>query len=319
MKPHLSILISLSIFISCAPIQTLRSPPTITPTTFRPIPTPTSTPIAPTSTRTQIVPTPIACDPLVAHFCITDGHFILQRPVKPPANDSVDFTYPYGSSADGTRDPHHGVEFANESGTPVYAAAAGDVVFAGPDEEAIYSPWKNYYGNLVVIRHIDELFTLYAHLSEIDIEAGQEVRAGEKIGEVGSTGTAFGSHLHFEVRRGEVQDYFATLNPELWLAPREDGKGGYLGQLMVSIVDPSFDLQAAEFTVDYHADRNQSRIKSYYVNTYAPDLMTGEENAAIGDLAPGYYRIALTHNGQLHERWVEVQSKKLTQVVIVVK
>jgi hypothetical protein len=311
-----SILIFLIILQSCVPIQTPQSLPTIAPTVFEPIPTSTSTPIPVFLFSTM---TPVACDPFAVDFCITDGHFILQRLVKPPANDSVDSTYPYGSTANGTREPHHGVEFVNESGTPVYAAADGMVIFAGPDEEASYSPWKNYYGNLVVIKHNDGLFTLYAHLSKIDVQAGQEVLAADKIGEVGRTGAAIGSHLHFEVRRRDVQDYFATQNPELWLAPNKDGRGKLLGTLMISIVDQGFDFQYAEFTIDYHPDRNQPRVKSYYVTTYARDMMTGDENAALGDLPTGYYRIALKFNGQLYERWVEVESGKLTQVVLVVK
>ncbi|HET9589467.1 MAG TPA: M23 family metallopeptidase [Anaerolineales bacterium] len=283
------------------------------------IQTPTSTPIPPTLTPAPVTNTPVACDPLTADFCLTDGHFLLQRPMKPPADDSVDPTYPYGSTANGTRDPHHGVEFVNESGTPVHAAADGEVIFAGPDEEAIYSPWQNYYGNLIVIEHAEGLFTLYAHLSKIDIEAGQEVLAGEKIGEVGSTGTAMGSHLHFEVRRGEVQNYSSTQNPELWLAPKEDKNGELFGALALSIVDQNFVLQYAEFTIDYHPDRDQPREKSYYVTTYAPNLIAGNENAALGDLPSGDYRIALSYNGKLYERWVAVKSGKLTQVVIIVK
>jgi len=311
-----NILIFLIILQSCVPIQTPQSLPTIAPTVFEPIPTSTSTPIPVFLFSTM---TPVACDPFAVDFCITDGHFILQRPVQPPANDSVDSTYPYGSTANGTREPHHGVEFVNESGTPVYAAADGMVIFAGPDEEAIYSPWKNYYGNLVVIKHNDGLFTLYAHLSKIDVQAGQEVLAADKIGEVGRTGAAIGSHLHFEVRRRDVQDYFAAQNPELWLAPNKDGRGKLLGTLMISSVDQGFDFQYAEFTIDYHPDRNQPRVKSYYVTTYTRDMMTGDENAALGDLPSGDYRIALKYNGQLYERWVEVESGKLTQVVIAVK
>ena len=311
-----NILIFLIILQSCVPIQTPQSLPTIAPTVFEPIPKSTSTPIPVFLSSTM---TPVACDPFAVDFCITDGHFILQRPVKPPANDSVDSTYPYGSTANGTREPHHGVEFVNGSGTPVYAAADGMVIFAGPDEEAIYGPWKNYYGNLVVIKHNDGLFTLYAHLSKIDVQAGQEVLAADKIGEVGRTGAAIGSHLHFEVRRRDVQDYFATQNPELWLAPNKDGRGKLLGTLMISIVDQGFEFQYAEFTIDYHPDRNQPRVKSYYVTTYTRDMMTGDENAALGDLPSGDYRIALKYNGQLYERWVEVESGKLTQVVIAVK
>ena len=316
MKRISTLLILLFILISCAPVQTPQSLPSVKSTVFKPIPTSTSTPIPVQLFSTS---TPVACDPFLVDFCINDGHFILQRPVKPPANDSVDPTYRYGSTANGTRDPHHGVEFVNESGTPVYATADGEVIFAGPDEEAIYSPWKNYYGNLVVIEHNDELFTLYAHLSQINVQAGQKVLAGDKVGEIGRTGVAIGSHLHFEVRHGDVQDYFATQNPELWLAPNKDESGKLLGALVISIIDQGFVLQYAEFTIDYHLDRNKPRVKSYYVVTYARNMMTGDENAALGDLPAGDYRIALEYTGQLYERWVEVESGKLTQVVLVVK
>ena len=316
MKRISTLLILLFILISCAPVRTPQSLPSIALTVFEPIPTSTST-LIPVLLFSTI--TPVACDPFTVDFCITDGHFILQRPVKLPANDSVDSTYRYGSTANGTRDPHHGVEFVNKSGTPVYAAADGEVIFAGPDKEAIYSPWKNYYGNLVVIEHMDELFTLYAHLSKIAIQAGQEVLTGDKIGEVGRTGVAIGSHLHFEVRQGDAQGYFATQNPELWLAPKEDENGELLGTLMISVINQRVGFQYAKFTMDYHADRNQPRVKSYYGTTYARDMMIGNENAAMSDLPPGDYRIALEYNGQLYERWVEVESGKLTQVGFVVK
>jgi hypothetical protein len=227
----------------------------------------------------------------------------------------VDSTYPYGSTARETRDPHHGVEFLNKFGTPVYAAGDGAVIFAGTDEEAIYSPWMNFYGNLVVIEHGVGLFTLYAHLSKIEVKARESIRAGHQIGEVGQSGVATGSHLHFEVRHGEVEDYFSTINPELWLVPTEDENGA----MAISIVDESAEFRFTEMTVNFYLDRSQPPIKSYYVITYSRDLSTGEENAAIGDLTPGSYRIALTMNGQVYERWVEVESGKLTQVVFAVK
>lgn len=284
--------------------------PSPVPQTFTAMPTqllPTSTP--------QVTATTIPCDPWIEDFCFTDGSFILQRPIRPPANDLVDSTYPYGSTARETRDPHHGVEFLNKFGTPVYAAGDGVVIFAGPDEEAIYSPWINFYGNLVVIEQGDGLFTLYAHLSKIEVDVGENIRAGDKIGEVGQSGVATGSHLHFEVRKGEVEDYFSTVNPELWLVQTKDKNGA----MAISIVDESAEFRFTEMTVNFYLDRSQPPIKSYYVITYSRDLSTGEENAAIGDLAPGSYRIALTMNGQVYERWVEVESGKLTQTVFVVK
>jgi len=303
---------------SCATTQVMPtltdSPQTIPTFTATSIPivilesTVTSRPPAPTAT-------PALCNPFTADFCITDGHFLLQRPIHPPANDSVDRTYPYASTADGTRDPHHGVEFQNSFGTPVHAAADGVVIFAGPDKEAVYSPWQNFYGNLVVIRHDDELFTLYAHLSNVDVEAGDDVQAGEKIGEVGQSGAATGSHLHFEVRLGDVEDYFATKNPELWLIPKQ----GNLGAMMISILNETSQFQRAKITMQHYLMDSSDVVGVYYLDTYDLGMANSAENAAINDLPSGRYRITLIHNSHLYERWVDVESGKLTQVVIIVK
>lgn len=288
---------------------TFTARPSLEPTLIdTPLPITTPTPaISPTST-------PIPCDPRTVDYCITDGYFILQRPIKPPANDSVDGTYRYASTANGTRDPHHGVEMGENFGTPVHAAANGVVVFAGPDKEAVYSPWPNFYGNVIVIHHGDDLFTLYAHLSMVEVEIGETVQAGQKIGEVGQSGAATGSHLHFEVRRGEVENYFSTVNPELWLTP---SRSEY-GVMSFVIVDEAGMLQSAKLTLQHYADSNEI-LEEYFLDTYDPHMPTNEENAALGDLPAGRYRIALIQNSHLYERWVEVQSGKLTQVMIVIK
>jgi hypothetical protein len=205
------------------------------------------------------------------------------------------------------------VEFVNESGTPVHAAADGTILFAGPDRVATYSPWPDYYGNLIVIEHADGLFTLYAHLSSIEVDAGEAVSAGGKIGEVGRSGVAIGSHLHFEVRRGDVEDYFSTVNPELWLTPRQSA-----GVISLSVMDANSILQRARITVQRYSAAGEP-LDVHYLDAYHPSLASGSENAALGDLPAGRYRITLIFNGQLYERWVEVQSGKLTQAVIVVK
>lgn len=260
------------------------------------------------------------CDPFRVDACVTDGHFIFQRPIHPPANDKVDPGYLYASTANGTREPHHGVEFPNASGTPVYAAARGTVLFAGPDTEAVYAPWPNFYGNLVVIQHEDDLFTLYAHLSKIEVTAGETVGTETKIGEVGKTGVAIGSHLHFEVRRGDVQDYFATQNPELWLVPARDAAGTAFGTLSIAVVDAERNLvKYAEYTIRSTPQQPKEEMRSYYGTTYSADMLNGDENLVLGELPAGRYRIAIERNGKVYERWVEVESGKLTQTVIVVK
>ena len=338
MRPSVSLLLSL-IVVSCAATGVTETPVVLvnkkasatpqvsaTPTVVNTRISPTTISHAPTATSLPSPPATItstaeaACNPFTRDYCISNGLFILQRPILPPGNDLVDPTYRYGSTARGTREPHHGVEFSNPSGTPVHAAADGTVIFAGPDQAPVYAPWGDFYGNLVVIKHAGDLFTLYAHLSKIGVSVHQRVLAGEVLGEVGKTGGALGSHLHFEVRHGDVQDYFATQNPELWLVPAKDTDGTPFGALLISLVDREGKLvKHASFTIAYFSDPAQSPIRTHYVTTYAPDMLLGEENAALGELPTGQYRIAVEINGQILERWVEVQSGKLTQVVLAVK
>ncbi len=90
---------------------------------------------------------------------------------------------------------HTGVDLAAPTGTPVYAANGGTVVFAG---------WNTYgYGYAIVIAH-GPLMTLYAHLSGINARCQQQVSAGQLIGAVGSTGDSSGPHLHFEIRSNNI-------------------------------------------------------------------------------------------------------------------
>ena len=93
---------------------------------------------------------------------------------------------------------HAGIDIGAGSGTRVTAAAAGVVAFAG---------LAGAYGNLVIVEHSDATRTYYAHMSSIDVQSGQAVRAGQGVGAVGSTGLSSGPHLHFEVRvAGEPRD-----------------------------------------------------------------------------------------------------------------
>jgi murein DD-endopeptidase MepM/ murein hydrolase activator NlpD len=94
---------------------------------------------------------------------------------------------PYGSRWGGF---HTGVDICASYGTPVKAAAAGKVTLAG---------WTGGYGNCIIVDHGDGLATRYAHLSKIGVSLGEHVDRGEMIGNVGETGNATGSHLHFEV------------------------------------------------------------------------------------------------------------------------
>lgn len=87
---------------------------------------------------------------------------------------------------------HEGIDVANAVGTPVVAAADGDVSFAQA---------KSGYGLTVKIEHGEGLETAYSHLSAITVAAGQTVAAGDRLGAMGCTGSCTGPHVHFEVRR----------------------------------------------------------------------------------------------------------------------
>ncbi len=102
--------------------------------------------------------------------------------------------------------PHNGVDFAAATGTPVYAAADGEITWAGP---------KGPNGNLISIRHADGYTSHYAHLHRIQrgIRPGVEVEQRQLIGTVGTTGRSTGPHLHFGLKRGgRFVDPMAVIN-----------------------------------------------------------------------------------------------------------
>jgi murein DD-endopeptidase MepM/ murein hydrolase activator NlpD len=98
---------------------------------------------------------------------------------------------------------HEGVDIAAPAGTPVYAADAGVVIFAGV---------LHGYGNTVIIRHDDDYVTVYAHNERNLVGEGARVACGQQIGEIGRSGRTTGANLHFEVRHDNVaQDPLAYL------------------------------------------------------------------------------------------------------------
>jgi murein DD-endopeptidase MepM/ murein hydrolase activator NlpD len=115
---------------------------------------------------------------------------------SPPASRSSGFIWPVNgpvTSPFGMRwgRMHTGIDIGVPYGTPIHAAASGQVIYAG---------WMDGYGNLVFIDHGRGLSTGYAHQSSIAVSNGQTVTQGQVIGYVGCTGHCFGPHLHFEVR-----------------------------------------------------------------------------------------------------------------------
>ena len=80
------------------------------------------------------------------------------------------------------------------------AATMWDPIVAIMDGVVRYAAWGGGYGNLVIVEHSGEWLSYYAHLEEIAVEEGQEVRQGELLGGAGTTGNSTGPHLHFEIR-----------------------------------------------------------------------------------------------------------------------
>lgn len=110
----------------------------------------------------------------------------------------------------GTSKFHEGMDFASATGTPVYATGNARVSTAG---------WHSGYGKVVVLDHGYHYTTRYAHLSEILVHPGQQVKRGDLIGKVGNTGKSTGPHLHYEVRYNDIPQnpvnyYFYDITPE---------------------------------------------------------------------------------------------------------
>ncbi len=109
-----------------------------------------------------------------------------------PTNGEVTSRFGWRSSPWGWgSDWHPGIDIANDTGTPIVAAADGTVVG---------NSWTGGYGKMVEINHGNGIVTIYGHTSEIIVAVGQPVKKGQTIAYMGSTGLSTGSHLHYEVR-----------------------------------------------------------------------------------------------------------------------
>jgi murein DD-endopeptidase MepM/ murein hydrolase activator NlpD len=139
------------------------------------------------------------------------GPAVLAALQLPVARSPVQLAWPLAAPIGSPFGPrwnrfHAGVDLVAAEGTPVDAAGAGRVVWAG---------WRDGgWGNEVTIAHDGGVRSIYAHLSSIDVTLGQQVDAGQAIGLVGATGDATGPHLHFELRlRGAAIDPLTALPP----------------------------------------------------------------------------------------------------------
>lgn len=228
--------------------------------------------------------------------CVFEVAFPFQRPIQPPGTDTVDPTYRYGSTQNGEREVHHGVEFINKAGVPVYAVAEGVVNFAGEDGQVSLATKKGFYGKVIILRHkvaglASPIYSVYGHVLKILVQKGETVEQGEQIGEVGLGGVAAGTHLHFEVRYGK-NEYEATRNPELWLPPAQPDSGVLMGRFL----NPQGKCVSMENIVLEPLGIDEALLKRRYFAAYEDPKMhclpPWGESFGINDLPAGRYRLS---------------------------
>ncbi len=239
-------------------------------------------------------------------------HFYFPRPI---AADTINWPLPdyrYGGVLLKSSSTHTGIDIPAALGTPVLAVGPGDVIWAGwglftGDLQNEEDP----YGLAVVIRHDfgydgQRLYTVYAHMQQVAVVPGQWLDTGEILGQVGATGHASGSHLHFEVRLGSG-DNFSTRNPELWLAPPQG-----LGVLVARITDfYKKPLDSVPISVE-----SISSGQTWEVHTYRSEEVNSDdyyrENMVLSDLPAGKYLVSVPYKDTVQELEIEVYPGQVT-------
>jgi murein DD-endopeptidase MepM/ murein hydrolase activator NlpD len=139
---------------------------------------------------------------------------------------------------------HHGSDYRAKPGTPIVAAGEGTVIFAGR---------RGGYGNVVFIDHGGGIITRYAHMRRIETKLGATIHAGDRVGQVGSTGRTTGPHLHFEVRLAG-----RSVDPNTALTVAEimrESPGA--GQLAAFALAPELQSKSR----DLHDDKNRRALR----------------------------------------------------------
>jgi murein DD-endopeptidase MepM/ murein hydrolase activator NlpD len=285
---------------------------------------PTSTP-SPTSTLTPtyvptFTPVPTATSTPTLEIIEPRDHYWLARPFSMEDNNEPTRFYPYGSTSQGKSRIHHGADFPNPFGAPVYAVANGRVIVAGSDDRIVYGERVGFYGQLVIVQldqqyHGQKVCVLYGHLSQVHVSFLQEVEEGDLIGEVGMTGVAVGPHLHLEVRVGE-NSYQHTRNPELWLRPLP-GKGTIAGRLL----DSQGRLVPEQSITFYRKESPDRRWQD--VTTYPSHGVNADddwaENFVLGDVPVGEYLAKTYVNSHLYTTDVTVDEAETSFLTIEVQ
>jgi murein DD-endopeptidase MepM/ murein hydrolase activator NlpD len=266
---------------------------------------PTVIPVQGAEYRPPLYPIPWSLSPF--------DHFYFAAPIAAAYPGEPEWDYPYGGVFFGPNIIHTGVDLPAPRGTDVLAAGPGTVVWAGiglytGSSDSLNDP----YGKAVAIRQDfgyqdQQLYTIYAHMDEVDVAVGQWVNTGAVIGKVGSTGNTTGPHLHFEVRVGE-DSFYATRNPVLWMVPAQ-GYGVLVGRVTA---DYGSTLKDHLVTVT-----NIQTQKYWKVYTYASDATIHSdtyynENVALGNLPAGVYQISIIFDGMYNQVNIQILPGQVT-------
>lgn len=247
----------------------------------------------------------------------------LRRPIDRTDNWFIDQTYRYGSTMGGFFQEHQGVEFNNPDGTPVMAAAAGRVIYAGEAEKGALTVAIRHDTTVTAKGRTYRLFSIYYHNSALRVKVGARVKAGQVISRVGNTGRATNDHLHLELAISPTDSIAAivdstqrypayTTNPELWLEPLP-GTGVVAGQVFDSSGAPVQQARIYGITKRDPIDTPFSFAETYGEHGHSHPLY--QEHFAVGDVPAGTYVIGVEIAGKKVFRRVTVEPGLLTWVV----
>ncbi len=291
---------------------TPSGPPTLTPT-----PTSTPTPV-PRTERADNAP----------NYSLAEPHFWFTRPYSDTYATWGSQFYPYGTNNDGNYLWHHGIDIQNPDGIPILAVGDGQVVFAGADEQQAVGLQPNFYGQAVIIRHnqtIDmantdtpegtrkrPVYTLYGHVSQVLVQEGESVVAGQPIALTGQEGVALGPHLHLEVRLDQ-NTYLQTQNPDLWVRP-DPGYGVIAGR----VVDTN-GFYVPQQLITLHRSETPNKFwrqtRTYPDHRYTFDPQLGE-TFTFADVPMGAYIVKTTFDGRNYSLPVTVTNQVLSFILI---
>ncbi len=224
-----------------------------------------------------------------------NDHFYFSAPIAANYPGDPVSDYLYGGIYFGPDVIHSGIDIPAPRGAEVLAAGPGIVVWAGVGlfSGSTYNT-NDPYGKAVAIRHDfgyrdQELYTVYAHMEEVDVVVGQRVKTGDVVGHVGDTGMTTGPHLHFEVRLG-ANDFWKTRNPELWISPPQ----GY--GVLVGRVTTTYGQRLDTYLVML---KSLATNQNYVTKTYGPLTVNCDdyynENVVLGNLPAGIYELNIPY------------------------